>query len=592
MSQSQTLRAHHELSVDGMAPWPVLGTVDVSASPEKRCCRECGRKLLLIFMESSSWVSRRTEHVCFRDDRAVIRHVIAEFYVPDEAPVFRGDDGNAYRLVPLSVMRRKTLVNFELRDEEGRPAALLPLRQNQAITESLLLACADVTFEHRRQTGAAAGNEIACFINKVVSGKQDELACAYKSLDDGSAGSAVRELVEDQTFRAILDRLADNFLLWVMIPAGAPRRRVLTFSFDEPLSLHYRKPGLTGDEYEPSKKKYELGKKLNPLTPTVLLSALGLTTTRIRFPVPAAENTASFHFEIDAPPGVEIAEASLLAGRPDDENKEPSFDHVQGGFPTVGLHVIEVPNGSLSRVQVGLQVVTRGWLMSSMLSCWAVFGLLLAFALHQPNVMFQKGTVSAPILIALAGGIAALIAQSDTHPLAAHLLRSARSLATIAVILPLVAVTYITLVPTTRVSGALWGAAAASGVIAALLSTVCYLSWKRQRKSVRSPWEQSRAFSTSPPRPATFDKAAKEHGYDKPAMRVDSAEGSHTEFLWDEESERQLIDSLKRQHKACHLQYGSNGLAQKTAPATSKMIGFLRIRRAHPPGQWRSPEHR
>jgi hypothetical protein len=575
MSRQQAFRPNHDFTVEGTTPWPSLEREDFERNPAARCCRECGRRLLLVFIESSNWVSHRTEHVSFRDDRTVVRDVTVELYVPDQAPIFRGDDGKAYRLIPLSVMRRKTPVNFQLCDEEGKSVVLLSLRQNQAITESVLLASADATLGRDYDEASAAGvSEIAVFIHDVVSGEQRELTNAYKSLADRTASPAVLALIENRTFKAMLDRLADNFVLWVMIPAGGPRRRVLKVSSDEPLSLHYRKPGWKGN-------KYELGSRLKPLTRTVLCSALGLTTTRIRFPVPAAENTASFHFEIDAPPGVQIVEASLLAGRPNDE--KPSFDRVQGGFPTVGLHVIEVPNGSLSRVQIGLQVVTRGWLMTSMLSCWAVFGLLLAFALHQQAVR-TGGDLPPLILIALAGGIAGLIAQSDAHALAARLLKWARSLATIAVVLPLVAMTYIAVEKndTTRVSFALWGATATSGVIAAILTIVCFLSWRRQRKSILSPWEQNRAFSKFPEQPATFIKGARDHHYNKPAMRVDSAEGWHTEFLWDDKSERQLIDALKRQYRPGHLQYSSNGSPSGTTTARLRVIRLLGISRARP----------
>jgi len=549
MIRIQSHRPHHTLSVDGTAPWPVHGADGHQANPEDRCCRECGRRLLYLFVRSSTWVSHRTEHVSFRDDRAVIRRVTAEFYVPDEAPIFRGDDGRAYRLVPLSVMRRKTLVNFNLSDEEGKSVVLLSLRQNQAITESMLLACADAALEN---TNGAAGpitgsrQHIGSFIHDVVSGEQQILTAAYKSLDDGAAAPAVLELTKHRMFRTILDRLADNFVLWVMIPAGAPRRRVLTFSCDEPLTLRYRKPGLKDGQWE-------LGPKLRPLTRTVLFSALGLTATRIRFPVPAAENTASFHFEIDAPPGIQIVEASLLAGRPQDE-EPPSLDHVKGGFPTVGLHVIEVPNGSLSRVQIGLQVVTRGWLMTSTVSSWAVFGLLLAFALHVPALK-PGGEVPPLVLVALAGGIAGLIAQSDRHALATHLLRWARSLATIAVALPLVATTYIALeaARTARLQYALDAVAAVGGVIALLLTAVCLLSWWRQGKDVLSPWEQSQKRKGSAERPENFDKGVKQYHYDKPAMRVDSAEGWLREFIWDDKSENQLLDAIRKQQNKKHL---------------------------------------
>jgi hypothetical protein len=418
------------------------------------------------------------------------------------------------------------------------------LRQNQAITESMLLACADATLG---RADAVSDSDVAHFVHQVVSGDQQGLSAAYDSLDHGTAAPAVLGLAGQRVFRAVLDRMADNFVLWVMIPAGTPRRRKLTFSCDEPLDPHYREPG-----YEQTEDKYKLGAKLMAWHPRVWCSALGLTTTRIRFPVPAAENAASFHFEIDAPKGVQIVEASLLAGRP--KEAAPSFDHVQGGFPTVGLHVIEVPNGSLSRAQIGLQVLTRGWLINSMLASWAVFGFVLAFAMHPAAVLGTTRDFPILILVALAGVVAGVIAQSDAKGLAAYLLRWTRGLAIVAAILPLVATTFIALgtVQRSHVAPALWTAAVLAGVIATLLTAVCLLSWHRQRQVVCSPWEQNRARRDMPERPTDFEATAREHHYDKPAVRVDSAEGWHTEFDWDSTCEEQLITALKRQFSAAH----------------------------------------
>lgn len=583
MSRIKVPSPHHELSLAGMAPWPLGAIVDMSdvrADPAARCCRECGRRLLLLLLRSSTWVSHRTEHVSFRDDRSVVREVTVEFHVPEQAPVFRGDHGQVYNLVPVSVMRRKTIVNFRLRDDEGRSVALPSLRQNQAITESVLLACADAMIERpsgRTRAGAGSNRAVAEFVHQVVSGDQRELTTAYETLEHGTAAPAVLDLAKQRMFRAILNRLADNFVLWVMIPAGAPRRRVITFSCDEPLHLYYREPGFKDNEYQ-------LRPKLKPWRPIVWASAFGLIPTRIRFPVPAAENTASFHFEIDAPPGVQIAEASLLAGRPGE--KDPSLDLVQGGFPTVGLHVIEVPNGSLSRAQVGLQVVTRGWVMTSTFSSWAVFGLLLAFATHD-TVLKRLNDVPAVILVGLATGIVAIVAQSDAHGLAAHLLKWARTLVTITVVLPLVATIFIVfgIVHPSHVPPALWTGVGVSGAIALLLSAVCLMPWWRQQvKPVLSPWEQSHTRKDKPNRPEDFEKAAREHHYDKPAMRVNTAEGWHQEFRWTKEDEKHLIEALQNQQSAHHVPASPNGLPHRWPNRMN------RTKSANGPGQAPRPD--
>jgi len=64
----------------------------------------------------------------------------------------------------------------------------------------------------------------------------------------------------------------------------------------------------------------------------------------------------------------------------------------------------------------------------------------------------------------------------------------------------------------------------------------------------------STAFAPSrdiPDVPAGFDAAARAYRYDRPAVRVDSAEGWHTEFHWDDDSEAALIAALEaRAHAA------------------------------------------
>ena len=174
--------------------------------------------------------------------------------------------------------------------------------------------------------------------------------------------------------------------------------------------------------------------------------------------------------------------------------------------------------------------------------------------MHPAAVLGKTQDFPILILVALAGVVAGVIAQSDAKGLAAYLLRWTRALAIVAAILPLVATTFIALgtVQRSHVAPALWTAAVIGGVIAALLTAVCVLSWRRQRQVVCSPWEQSRARRDIPKQPANFAVAALEHHYDKPAVRVDSAEGWHAKFDWDCECENQLVTALVRQSSATH----------------------------------------
>jgi hypothetical protein len=85
-------------------------------------------------------VVRRVESIQFVDDRTVRRRVSVDYTVPREAVVLRVGDGQLVRILPLALMRRKNMVNFDFRDHDGRPTPLLGLRENQALTLAVVRA--------------------------------------------------------------------------------------------------------------------------------------------------------------------------------------------------------------------------------------------------------------------------------------------------------------------------------------------------------------------------------------------------------------------------------------------------------------------
>ena len=202
--------------------------------------------------------------------------------------------------------------------------------------------------------------------------------------------------------------------------------------------------------------------KLDPL-----LAGLGLQPTLIRFPTPGAELAASFHLEITAPPEVTIVQASLLAGTPnlrfDDSGpqedrrrwkelragrdgagasrparlrRRPSFDSVGGGYPTVDLHVAEVPYGSLSRAQVELQASPTGWLSSAWVAALLATAALFAAWLAHPTGR-DSAELPAVVLISYAAAMVAVVIRPDPHQMVTRLLLRLRLLAAASAVLAL-----------------------------------------------------------------------------------------------------------------------------------------------------------
>jgi hypothetical protein len=277
-----------------------------------------------------------------------------------------------------------------------------------------------------------------------------------------SEGSQLQHLGKDPYFRAVLDRLADSFVLYGLHDAPFGERQLVKFSYDEPLTLRYAKssyrPISPGGENE-AQDEYK-GTRLPRWHWRALAPAMGFYPTRIKFPVPAAELAGSFHFEISAPPEVSIINAVLLAGRPkpepdpaaltspaspasrgrasapmrDRRRLRPSFDAISGGYPTIDLHVADVPYGSRSRAQVEVEARVTGWFGTAVFSSWLASAVLLFASLARP----QPG-VGSGLLMSFAAGLAVLLVRQDPHRLVTMLLSKVRMLATVAAVLALAA---------------------------------------------------------------------------------------------------------------------------------------------------------
>jgi hypothetical protein len=376
---------HHHAWPAGRAGWDDL-----------LACRTCGLDILRCFVASSEWVMRRVESIEFVDDRTVRRRVSADYAVPAMVPVLRLPDGRPVRVLPLAMMRRKSMVNFDFRDHDGRPMPLLGLRENQALTLAVVRAWVLALLEDQ-------GTPCPDWPDKLLGDLHDRLHDLVVG-DRAESNAALEALstsrlegLEHDKLDAIIARLSSSFILFGLELEKPGMRRIVKWSYDEPLTLLHSTSSYQGHEAGPCPGNPErdgiperrpsygaAGRRQHRWAPDPLLSGLGLQPTLIRFPTPGAELAASFHLEVTAPPEVSIVEATLLADQPNlrygpnpskdralwqaerssEEHtallnprprRRPSFDSVGGGDPTVDLHVADVPYGSLSRAQVELQ---------------------------------------------------------------------------------------------------------------------------------------------------------------------------------------------------------------------------------------------
>jgi hypothetical protein len=515
-------------------------------------CDECGCRLARACIQWSDWVLRRTENARFSDDRCVNRIISIDLLVREEAPLYQAPGGKPFWLVPVSIMRRRTLVNFYLRDEDGKDIPLPGLRLVQHLDESVLRSVARRELQHDLRQDAQA------FIHDVISGSPDQVEYRMGQLRKAAAPRDIMRLLDiNGVFIRMVRRMAYCFTLYAFIEADASRRhRVLRMSVEEPLVFSYE-----SEEPELSSAEPDLGGSQRPPAKVgvirrfkwhmyALAAAMGWATTKVRFRVPAAENATGFHFEIQAPPGLDIVEASILAAVPETNGGKQEtlhswqYDHIRMRLPTVGLHVTSVPNGSFSTVQVDFQVSIRGWYATMLLSCWATFLLLIALALHvRAEVIGTTSTTDVVVFLAgVAAAVATLVAQGEFAGMAGRLLAMPRMLAAFEAGLLLIAATLFLFVGPSENRRRPWELVTLC-IIAGLITLIVSASWllARSRLWVRhesaSPRETAPDLKRASRNPVNFWDAVQLYGYRMPAIRVDSAEAWHLHFQWTPEIE-------------------------------------------------------
>jgi hypothetical protein len=556
-----------------------------------RACTEVGRRMLLAQFRFSSWVLRRVEKVRFASDRRIARSSSIELRVPDEAPVVTGADGEPHWLIPLTVMRRRTLVNLDLRNEDDEGISLLGLRFTQKLDEAMLRAAARLA-----RPGAVDHTEIDRFVHVVVTGTWQEVQQQLDVYDDwrrhrGAVADGSRPYAPyfaNTTFRAALERMWHNFTLYVMLPVSRGRHRTLRLAFEERVEWRYQSPDLRREENRPGRRQVwnyrPIAKRHRAWSGP--LHYFGLRSTRIRFLTPSAENCASYHFEFFAPTGLWVTSAAFVGGRPNvDATGETPWDSVRSPGHSVGLHAVEVPNGSLCRAQVHLRVPSRGWLSTLTVSCWAAVLALLTVAWHaqlygtEGQWTTDQVTNIVLLLVTVCAGGSTYVAQHPAGDVAARMLTGPRLGGALVLTLPAVAAVFLVylgesesdvhvpgwmpgvvdrVLPDTITRHNLVGGLLVLSGIGAVLALLVLVAWvssiiDERRSGANSPWDMTTVDEDVPTgrerapidgSTLGFHQLVERLELGKRAVGVYSAEGWHERYGWDDERQKDALRLL------------------------------------------------
>jgi hypothetical protein len=586
-------------------------------------CGELGLRILMASVSMSSWMLRRVEKVAFERDRSVSKRIDIEFRVPHYAPVCVDSDGVEFWLVPLALMNRRTLVNLQIQDENARAISLPGMRLTQELDQSVLLAAAAAECAAKPSEGEM--DVLRDFIRNFIAGEHEQVIVQRQTItltrgersDRNAAGPSAKEaswsrrresaqpgiclpeslgdLVAKPLVSWAANRLERGFTLYLFLPVSMGRSRRIQMSFEEPTDWLYQVPKEASSNDGSPRERWTYEPMARPwwIRFPQILSRLGLRSTRIRFEVPAAESASSYHFEASAPHGVRIESATLIAGRPNEDQVRPSFDRVEGHYPTIGLHAVEIPNESLCQTQLELVIPARGWLTTMLVSCLVIVAVTsVVWQAATRGFVPDQVTNIVLVLVTTSAGAATLIAQSEFRGVAARLVAYLRALGAVAVTLPVVEAGVLVANWRTWESNSeapAWAQRAMMltvglGVVIFLLTLA---AWTRSRaaewwRPVRSPWDMTVEKDVAM-KPASQESAIRSFGFRAAAVGIRSAEAWRKEYWWSDALQREAVSSLYERlsgggpggDRSCLVRREARGVCPFHRRSTNAQLGAL-----------------
>jgi hypothetical protein len=189
-----------------------------------------------LLTRQAAWRHRRVETITVLSHEQVRRAVSVDFTVPAE---HRGDVRLSERewVVPLALLAKRPLANFDLRMEDLSSVPLLRSEETQAIARELLYVMLELD-----RSEAADDPDAGPLIERVLAADPVDVSAELAELDARHGGLP--------GFAALADRLSRGFLLCAVV-GDVDRRRVIKFAYDEPLARparyahFYDAPGCT-----------------------------------------------------------------------------------------------------------------------------------------------------------------------------------------------------------------------------------------------------------------------------------------------------------------------------------------------------------
>jgi hypothetical protein len=361
------------------------------------------------FLKEAPWLRRRVETIRFLDIDTVVRRTTLDVGIADvqqataACPIFPDRP-----LVPLAMIKKDLLVDFDLRDRQGGALAVAPRDVDTFFAWSAL--CADA----KRVLGTdvqAASETVAKRLRAVAFDFPDpadefddpvlrswEVPQAWPRADRDVWAA----LENDDRFVRLLREFTFNFILMTQLDAWSAIQ-IVKFSYQQHL----------------------------PYSELLLTERLGLRATELAIVAPSVGWARSYHIRIEAPEELALTDVVLVRVERDQSAKPSSAESYEARLSAESAQVYTTSTMRPAEHVVGvtMRVPIVGYLRAIWLTSVAT-AVVLAVALWQIDrveaASQQRADAAVALLLVAPSLVAAYLVRPGEHAIASRLLRPTR----------------------------------------------------------------------------------------------------------------------------------------------------------------------
>src|SRR5438445_1423155 len=351
-------------------------------------------KLPKLILNWASWIDRRVEQFEPIEALKVRRYCSVDFRLPKTEAIPIG--GLDQVLMPFAFLRRTTLNNFSLRDDQGGGLPLLIRQDNVHVAVAALSGVA------KRALPAGVPPDIASAIPNIVTLPPTDALQIVRNLQ--VPGGADVEYWNQ--FAALASDFALNYLAVTLIPnSWVGQRRLIKYQYDSLLANQAMRSRVGWWR--------ALGRWL------------GVRPVRWQLGVGELGSTRSYHAEVIAPPAMVIGHAELRQTY-EATDVYDVLDRDEADHSRPHLHRVNLPRGVRGAVVADLWMNPDVTTRTAFSVSWAVLVTLLdGLVAHSMRSLPAADPVIA-ILVAVPGAFAAALVSPSEHGLVKVMARGMR----------------------------------------------------------------------------------------------------------------------------------------------------------------------